>query len=146
MFFGILNWMSIITSAVLWDFINSTHILVLSAIGYYAKHCRKNKMIKILFLSSENLLSSKGENINIQTSIEQSRMNHPRGLCRQTDTNVLSRWILHEREACELGIVACSGFEWIKMGLGEELGFWQRKQHEQRWSRGGDVDIFRTRE
>lgn len=40
-----------------------------------------------------------------------------------------------EGEVHELDHIAHGEFGQIKMGLGSELGFWQRKQREQRWSR-----------
>ena len=50
-FFGILKWVSATTSAVLWDFINSVHVLDPSTVGCYAEHFRKKQDVTILFLS-----------------------------------------------------------------------------------------------
>lgn len=37
----------------------------------------------------------------------------------------------------------CVEFGQFKMELGSALGFWQRKEHEQKWRRDEDGDVFR---
>lgn len=74
--------------------------------------------MKILFLSSENLLFSEGESINTQTSIEQSRVNHPKGLCGQARSHPLVKMNASQKRACKLDIVVHVEFGQIKMELG----------------------------